>query len=57
MAQTVLVEPEPLLRRIQAPVLLLWGEKDQMIPFNNAADYTKNIPNSRLVSGAWSRTP
>jgi len=50
MEQTVLVEPEPLLRSIKAPVLLLWGEKDALIPFSNAADYTKNLPDSRLVS-------
>jgi len=50
MAQTVLVPPEPLLRRIEAPVLLLWGKKDALIPFSNAADYTKSLRNSRLVS-------
>ena len=50
MEQTVLVEPEPLLRSIKAPVLLLWGEKDALIPFSNAADYTRNLPDSRLVS-------
>jgi pimeloyl-ACP methyl ester carboxylesterase len=50
MAQTVLVPPEPLLQRIEAPVLLLWGEKDALIPFSSAPDYTKNLRNSRLVS-------
>jgi pimeloyl-ACP methyl ester carboxylesterase len=50
MAQTVLTPPEPQLHRIEAPVLLLWGEKDALIPFSNAADYTKNLHNSRLVS-------
>ena len=50
MEQTVLVEPEPLLRSIKAPVLLLWGEKDALIPFSNAADYTRNLSDSRLVS-------
>lgn len=50
MAQTVLVPPEPLLRRIEAPVLLLWGEKDALIPFSNAADYSKNLRDSRLAS-------
>lgn len=48
--QTVLVRPEPLLHSIKAPVLLLWGEKDALIPFSNAADYTKTLRNSRLVS-------
>jgi pimeloyl-ACP methyl ester carboxylesterase len=50
MEQTVLVPPKPLLRSIKAPVLLLWGEKDALIPFSNAADYAKNVPDIRLVS-------
>jgi len=50
MKQTVLVPPEPLLQRIEAPVLLLWGEKDAMIPFANAADYQRVLPDSRLVA-------
>jgi pimeloyl-ACP methyl ester carboxylesterase len=50
MAQTIRVDPEPLLRRIRAPVLLIWGEKDALIPFSNAADYLRVVPDSRLVS-------
>ena len=50
MQQTVLEEPEPLLRRIVAPTLLLWGEADHMIPYSNAADYLRALPNARLVS-------
>ncbi len=49
MEQTMLVNPEPLLRRIEAPVLLLWGEKDALIPFANAADYMRLLPHSRLA--------
>jgi pimeloyl-ACP methyl ester carboxylesterase len=49
MQQTVLEDPEPLLRRIQAPTLLLWGQKDGMIPFTNSADYLRNLPNGVLV--------
>ncbi len=49
LPQTVLVDPVPLLRRITAPTLLLWGEKDGMIPFSNAADYLGEIPGARLV--------
>jgi pimeloyl-ACP methyl ester carboxylesterase len=49
MQQVMLQNPEPLLRRIQAPTLLLWGEKDGMIPFSNAADYLRDIPNAKLV--------
>ena len=50
MGQTVLVDPLPLLRRIEAPTLLLWGERDAMIPFANSADYMRAIAGSRLVS-------
>lgn len=49
-AQVKLQPPEPSLRRIQAPTLLVWGEKDGLIPFNNAQDYLQAIPNARLVS-------
>jgi pimeloyl-ACP methyl ester carboxylesterase len=48
MRQTVVEHPEPLLRRIKAPTLLLWGEKDRMIPFANSADYLRNILRSTL---------
>jgi pimeloyl-ACP methyl ester carboxylesterase len=50
MEQVMLEPPEPLLRRIVAPTLLLWGEKDALIPFSNARDYLAAIPDSRLVS-------
>ena len=50
MQQTVLEPPEPILRRIAAPTLLLWGVKDAIIPIANAADYTKALPNSALVA-------
>jgi len=47
MQQLVLQDPVPLLRRIQAPTLLLWGEKDGMIPLANAQDYLRAIQNLR----------
>ena len=50
MEQTVLEDPKPLLRRIRAPVLLVWGEKDALIPIRNAADYLGNLPDASLVS-------
>jgi len=50
LEQSVLPQPEPLLRRIQAPTLLVWGEKDAMIPIANAADYLRTISHARLVS-------
>ncbi len=50
LKQTVLQEPVPLLRQIQAPTLLVWGEADAMIPLSNAQDYLQAIQGSRLVS-------
>jgi pimeloyl-ACP methyl ester carboxylesterase len=50
MRQTLLEQPEPLLQRIEAPTLLLWGEADHMIPYSNAADYLRALPNAQLVS-------
>ncbi len=49
MAQVMLEDPEPLLRRIKAPTLLIWGREDGMIPVANAADYQRDLPDSRLV--------
>ena len=50
MAQTVLVDPRPILQRIKAPTLLLWGDRDAMIPFANSADYLKSIADVRRVA-------
>jgi pimeloyl-ACP methyl ester carboxylesterase len=50
MEQVVLEEPGPLLRRITAPTLLIWGEKDAMIPVSNAADYLRDLPDAKLVT-------
>ncbi len=47
--QTMLQDPAPLLRRIGAPTLLLWGEEDAMIPFGNAADYQRDLPHATLA--------
>lgn len=50
MEQTVLRDPVPQLGRITAPVLLVWGEQDAMIPFRNAQDYQRALADVRLVS-------
>ncbi|MDQ2735247.1 MAG: alpha/beta fold hydrolase [Pseudomonadota bacterium] len=50
MRQTVLVDPLPLLKRIRAPTLLVWGERDAMIPFANTADYMRAITDVRQLS-------
>ena len=49
MRQTVLRDPVPGLKKIEAPTLLMWGTRDAMIPPDNAADYLRAIPGSRLV--------
>jgi pimeloyl-ACP methyl ester carboxylesterase len=50
MAQGALVDPVPLLRRIEAPTLLFWGQADAMVPVANAADYTAALRDSRVVT-------
>ncbi len=52
LRQTVLEDPVPLLRRIETPTLLLWGEQDRLIPYANAADYMRTLPHATLVSFA-----
>jgi pimeloyl-ACP methyl ester carboxylesterase len=47
--QTRLVPPEPVLARIRAPVLLLWGERDGAVPVAQAADYERALPDARAV--------
>lgn len=49
MGQLTLEEPAPFLAKITAPTLLLWGEKDAMIPVANAADYDRLIPDAEVV--------
>jgi pimeloyl-ACP methyl ester carboxylesterase len=50
MRQAMLHDPEPVLRTIQAPTLILWGEKDALIPFSNAADYVRVMPHAALAA-------
>lgn len=49
LEQTVLADPIARLNSIEAPVLLLWGEKDGLIPIANADDYLAALPNARLA--------
>ena len=49
MRQTVNSDPQERLKRITAPTLLLWGEKDRMIPSKNSLDYERALPNSKTV--------
>ena len=50
MSQQVLVDPVPLLKRIEAPTLLMWGEMDRMIPFANSTDYLRALPHATLAA-------
>jgi pimeloyl-ACP methyl ester carboxylesterase len=43
-------DPRARLAQIQAPTLLLWGDKDAMIPVANAQDFLKAIAGSKLVT-------
>lgn len=43
-------DPEPLLRRLDKPVLLIWGEADRLIPFSNSADYMRLLPHATLAA-------
>jgi pimeloyl-ACP methyl ester carboxylesterase len=50
MRQCIPRDPRAELQRIRAPTLLLWGRRDGMIPFTNAADYLQAIRHSRLAA-------
>ena len=50
MAQMTLREPTAVLKTINAPTLLVWGDKDAMIPVANAQDYLRALPDARLVT-------
>jgi pimeloyl-ACP methyl ester carboxylesterase len=50
LRQVVRRDPIAKLASIQAPVLLMWGEKDAVIPATNAADYQKALKQSTLVT-------
>jgi len=50
MKSTILADPKPYLASIQAPVLLVWGAEDAMIPVSNAQAYLAALPNARLVT-------
>jgi pimeloyl-ACP methyl ester carboxylesterase len=49
MRQTVNSDPVERLKKITAPTLLLWGERDRMIPSSNSLDYERALPNSKTV--------
>lgn len=50
LEQTILDEPTEALRKVSAPTLLVWGQRDQLIPVSNAQDYLRVMPRARLVT-------
>ena len=38
-----------VLSRIKAPTILIWGEKDEIIPLEHAHFIQKKIKNSKLI--------
>jgi len=49
LRQNVLVDPLPILARIRAPTLVMWGDKDTLEPPANAPLFEKAIPGAKLV--------
>jgi pimeloyl-ACP methyl ester carboxylesterase len=49
LQQIKLQDPTPWLARITAPTLLLWGDKDALIPLANAQDYLRVMPKAEFV--------
>ena len=37
------------LQEIQAPTLIMWGEKDMLVPLKDAYEFDRLIPHSRLI--------
>ncbi len=52
MGQFIVEDPHPLLPRIRVPTLLMWGERDIVIPYSGAPAFAKLIPDVRQVSYA-----
>ena len=50
MRQVKLENPIPMLRTIEQPTLLVWGKEDAFIPFTNADDYMRALPNAEMVA-------
>lgn len=49
MRQTILTPPEPILAQVEAPVLLLWGQEDAVIPVKTARAYGRALPDVETV--------
>lgn len=38
------------IKNIACPTLIIWGDKDEIIPFNHASRFKRDIPNSQLIT-------
>lgn len=38
-----------LIQQVKCPTLIIWGEKDRIIPVEHAQRFKRDIPNSRLI--------
>lgn len=38
-----------LIKTINCPTLVIWGDKDEIIPFEHAAKFKRDLPNSQLI--------
>jgi pimeloyl-ACP methyl ester carboxylesterase len=48
--QLVPSDPTATLQAVRAPTLLIWGDRDAMIPPANAQDFLRTLPRARLVT-------
>lgn len=49
LEQFTLPDPNPRLRQISAPTLIIWGSSDAMVPAMHGPRFDAAIPNARLV--------
>jgi pimeloyl-ACP methyl ester carboxylesterase len=49
LEQSTRTDPLPMLRRIETPTLLVWGDADAMIPVATADDFLRAMPHAELV--------
>ncbi len=38
-----------LIKTIQCPTLIIWGKKDNIIPYTHASRFHRDIPNNKLI--------
>ncbi len=50
LEQFTLPDPLPVLHRIKAPTLVLWGEADKVVPLAQASQLAAAIPGAKLIT-------